>query len=61
LEEVVALYNTGARADAPNVDPELRPLGLSGEEQADLVAFLRALTSPNAVQTFDVDLPDAAE
>ena len=61
LEEVVALYNVGARADAPNVDPELRPLGLSADEQADLVAFLRALTSPNAVQTFDVELPDAGE
>lgn len=58
LEEVVALYNAGALADAQNVDPELRPLGLSAEEQADLVAFLRALTSPNAVQEFDVDLPE---
>lgn len=58
LEEVVALYNAGALADAENVDPELRPLGLSSDEQADLVAFLRALTSPNAIQEFDVDLPD---
>jgi len=58
LEQVVALYNAGALDNAPNVDPELRPLGLTAEEQADLVAFLRALNSPNAVQEFDVDLPE---
>ena len=58
LEEVVALYNAGAPAGALNVDPELRPLGLSADEQADLVAFLRALTSPNAIQEFDVVLPE---
>ncbi len=57
LEEVVSLYNAGALPNAQNVDPELHPLGLTDPEQADLVAFLRALTSPNAIQTFDVELP----
>lgn len=61
LEEVVSLYNDGALPNAQNVDPELRPLGMTAGEQADLVAFLRALTSPNAVQTFDVALPALAE
>ncbi|MBV1859818.1 MAG: c-type cytochrome, partial [Nannocystaceae bacterium] len=61
LEEVVSMYNAGALPDARNVDPELRPLGLADGEQADLVAFLRALTSPNAIQTFDVELPALAE
>ncbi|MGH1341761.1 MAG: cytochrome c peroxidase [Nannocystales bacterium] len=61
LEEVVSLYNAGALPNAQNVDPELHPLGLTADEQTDLVAFLRALTSPNAIQTFDVPLPALAE
>ena len=43
LEEVVAFYNKGGGNDA-NKDPRLKPLGLSREEQADLVAFLEALS-----------------
>ncbi len=43
LEEVVAFYNRGNGVDA-NKDPRLKPLGLSREEQADLVAFLEALS-----------------
>ena len=43
LEEVVTFYNRGGGADA-NKDPRLKPLGLSREEQADLVAFLEALS-----------------
>ncbi len=61
LEEVVSLYNAGPLPSARNVDPELHPLGLSAAEQTDLVAFLRALTSPNAVQSFDVELPTVGE
>ena len=56
LEEVVALYDAGS-SDADH-DWEIRPLGLTADEQADLVAFLRALTSPNAVSSFSPDLPD---
>ncbi len=43
LKEVVAFYNNGGGNDA-NKDPRLKPLGLSREEQADLVAFLEALS-----------------
>lgn len=43
LEEVVAFFNDGGQDD-PNKDPLMQPLGLSAGEQADLVAFLRALT-----------------
>lgn len=43
LEAVVALYNRGGEPN-PNASPLLRPLGLSPQEEADLVAFLHALT-----------------
>lgn len=43
LEEVVAFYNRGGGGN-PNLDPALKPLLLSPEEAADLVAFLRALS-----------------
>jgi cytochrome c peroxidase len=42
LEDVVEFYNKGGGAN-PNLDPVVRPLGLSKEELADLVAFLKAL------------------
>ena len=31
---------------------------LTSDEEADLVAFLEALTSPNAVQTMTPELPE---
>ena len=43
LPDVVAFYNDGGGDDA-NKDALVKPLGLSGEEQADLVAFLEALS-----------------
>ncbi len=43
LAEVVAFYNKGGGSD-PNMDPLMKPLDLSSEEQADLVAFLESLT-----------------
>jgi cytochrome c peroxidase len=43
LEDVVNFYSDGNRPN-PNLDPELRRLNLTGEEKAQLVAFLRALT-----------------
>lgn len=47
LGEVVAFYNRGGDFDAPNKAPQLTPLGLSPQQQADLVAFLRRpLTDP---------------
>jgi cytochrome c peroxidase len=42
LEDVVEFYNKGGGAN-PNLDPALKPLGLTKEEMADLVAFLKAL------------------
>jgi cytochrome c peroxidase len=42
LEDVVEFYNKGGVAN-PNLDPVIRPLELSKEELADLVAFLKAL------------------
>ena len=43
LKEVVAFYNKGGGRD-PNRDPRIKPLDLSKAEQADLVAFLEALS-----------------
>jgi cytochrome c peroxidase len=42
LEDVVEFYNRGGGAN-PNLDPALKPLDLSKEETAALVAFLKAL------------------
>ena len=51
LEEVVQFYNNGGRLKETDPIPELldggiRPLGLNEKQQADLVEFLKALTSP---------------
>ncbi len=43
LSSVVAFYNAGGGTD-PNKDPALQPLGLTTQEQIDLVAFLEALS-----------------
>ncbi|ALA57284.1 Cytochrome c peroxidase [Nitrospira moscoviensis] len=43
LEEVIEFKNTGGRAN-PNLSPLMKPLNLTAEEKADLIAFLRALT-----------------
>jgi len=43
LEEVVALYNRGGVKN-PWLSQDIAPLGLSTQEQADLVAFLHSLT-----------------
>ena len=60
LEEVVDFYNRGGDFDAPNINHNLiRPLGLSPQQRADLVAFLRgALTDPRvAAGTAPFDRP----
>ncbi len=47
LDQVVAFYNRGGDFNAPNKDPDVRPRGLSPQQQADIVAFLkRPLTDP---------------
>ena len=43
LDDVVAFYDRGGGAN-PGLDREIKPLGLSAGEKADLVAFLRALS-----------------
>ncbi|MCP5087122.1 MAG: c-type cytochrome [Rhodobacteraceae bacterium] len=43
LQTVVAFYNAGGGSDE-NMDPRIKPLGLSWQEQADLVAFLESLS-----------------
>lgn len=43
LADVVAFYNAGGGKDR-NKDKAMKPLGLSGGEQAQLVAFLEALS-----------------
>jgi cytochrome c peroxidase len=42
LDDVVEFYNRGGSAN-PNLDPVIRPLGLTKEETLDLVAFLKTL------------------
>jgi cytochrome c peroxidase len=43
LEVVVAFYDGGG-GEHPNKSPLMQPLGLTPDEQGDLVAFLKALT-----------------
>lgn len=43
LSDVIELYDAGGRPNA-NLDPRIRPLGLTDREQKDLVAFLESLT-----------------
>jgi cytochrome c peroxidase len=43
LASVVAFYNGGGGTD-PNKDPTLEPLGLTTQDQIDLVAFLESLS-----------------
>jgi cytochrome c peroxidase len=48
LEAVVDFYNQGGGEGDPNLDPLIVPLGLTTQEKAALVAFLkRAMTSTN--------------
>jgi len=47
LAEVVHHYNRGGDPQAPGAHPVLiKPLGLTDDEEADLVEFLKTLTSP---------------
>ena len=45
LEEVVEWYDKGGHAN-PNLSEKIRPLKLSAQEKADLVAFMKACTGP---------------
>jgi cytochrome c peroxidase len=59
LEEVVDFYNRGGDFNAPNKDPNIVPLGLSPQQRANLLAFLRRpLTDPRVVNgTAPFDAP----
>ena len=43
LEEVIEFLDKGGGGN-PNLSPLIKPLGLTQEEKADLLAFLEALT-----------------
>ena len=45
LEDVVAFYNKGGEVLRPSLSPEIKPLHLTKQDQADVVAFLKTLTS----------------
>jgi cytochrome c peroxidase len=45
LEEVVEWYDKGGHAN-PFLSEKVKPLKLSAEEKADLVAFMQACTGP---------------
>ena len=45
LEDVLDHYSRGGNGNA-FTDPTIRPLTLTDDERADLLAFLRALTDP---------------
>lgn len=48
LEQVVAFYNRGGDFTAPNKDPRIVPLGLTPQQEAAIVTFLRRpLTDPH--------------
>jgi cytochrome c peroxidase len=52
LEEALDFIDKGGGAN-PNLDPYIKPLGLSPEEKNDLLAFLQALTG----EPIKMDLP----
>ena len=55
LEEVIDFYDAGG-GESPNLDPLLRPLGLSAQDKSDLIAFLRSLTGDPLIME-EPDLP----
>jgi len=60
LEDVVEFYNQGGGHDDPLAD-ELKPLGLSAQEQKDLVAFLESLSSTTPVTVEKIKIPQEYE
>lgn len=47
LEQVIAFYNRGGDFNGPNKAPAIHPLGLTAQQQADLVTFMkRPFTDP---------------
>ena len=56
LEAVIDFYNQGGGQDDPLKDARLNPLGLSAEEKAALLAFLKSLSSPEPVMVEPVEI-----
>jgi len=56
LEDVVAFYDQGGGKDDP-LARELTPLGLTGGEKSDLVAFLESLSSATPVTVEKIPVP----
>ena len=48
LESVVEYYNKGGNPN-PHLDKDMKPLNLTAQEKADLVAFMKTLTSEDVV------------
>ncbi|MFI5264786.1 MAG: cytochrome-c peroxidase, partial [Candidatus Kapaibacterium sp.] len=44
LNEVMAFYKTGGRADVANKDPKIKPLNLNDQDISDIIEFLKTLT-----------------
>lgn len=57
LLKVVQFYNRGG-IDNRNLDPLMVPLGLTAQEEKDLVAFMEALTGPYPVEQAPLLPPD---
>ncbi|MCB0822933.1 MAG: c-type cytochrome [Bacteroidales bacterium] len=62
LEEVIAHYNSGVKANSPNLDPELDHfvggLGLTEQDIDDLAAFLRTFTDESFLTNPDFSEPE---
>lgn len=63
LEEVVEFYNSGVNLNSPNIDPimtkpfKVGGLGLTAQEKADLVAFLKTFTDTSILTNPDYSNP----
>lgn len=56
LQDVIELYNRGG-IERPSRDPEIRPLGLSADDKADLIAFLDTLNGNGEPAATAPELP----
>jgi cytochrome c peroxidase len=59
LEEVVRHYAQGGAPEDPSLDPSIKPLELSPEQIADLLAFLRACADSRAVPSALASAPSS--
>ena len=58
LEEVVEFYDKGGMKN-PHLSKKMTPLGLTAQEKADLVEFLRALTGDIALEVLPRSCPNS--